>query len=109
MPITNDYNEAIPVERNLFAVQTSDGGWTIADGPGTQILPPKRVASAGFHLPVRFNTRNEAIAAITSGPSEWFDIQPGSTWVTHCLASGGTYCEAYEKTRGPRDRSYHSG
>jgi len=107
--IPNDYSEAIPLERGLFVVQLRDGGWSIADGPGTQLLLPDELQRAGYHLPVRFPTRERAAEALTSGPSAWFDIHPDSPWVRHCLAAGGTYCAEYERPRSPSNLSQRSG
>ncbi|WP_373185542.1 hypothetical protein [Halopseudomonas sp.] len=109
MHIVNDYSEAVPVERALYAVRLRDGGWSIADGPGTQLLLPEQVAQAGYHLPIRFDTREAATQAILSGPEESFDINPGSGWVEHCLSVGATFCKEYQPQRGPEDSSSRSG
>lgn len=109
MHIVNDYSEAAPVERGLYAVRLSDGGWGIADGPGTQLLLPAQVAQAGYHLPVRYDTRDAASAAIASGPHLPFDIHPDSPWVEHALATGGTYCPRYMPSSGPENSSHRSG
>jgi hypothetical protein len=109
MSIPNDYSEAIPLERGLFVVQLRDGGWSIADGPGTQLLLPDELQRAGYHLPVRFPDRQSATSALRSGPSAWFDVHPDSIWVRHCLEVGGTYWPEYERPRGPSDLSQRSG
>ncbi len=107
--ISNDYSQAIPIERGLFVVQMRDGGWSIADGPGTQLLFPDELQSAGYHLPVRFSSQAAAIQALLDGPSAWFDVHPDSPWVRHCLQAGGDYCPEYERRRGPSDLSSRSG
>jgi hypothetical protein len=107
--ISNDYTQATPVERGLFVVQMSDGGWSIADGPGTQLLFPDELQSAGYHLPVRFDTQADATQALLTGPSAWFDVHPDSPWVRHCLTAGGQPCPAYERRTGPSDLSSRSG
>jgi len=107
--IVNDYSEAIPVERGLYAVLLSDGGWGIADGPGTQLLLPAQVSEAGYHLPVRYDSSTAAKAAILSGPHQPFDIHTDSSWVEHALASGGIYCHQYEPAAGPENTSHRSG
>lgn len=109
MHIVNDYSEAVPMERALYAVRLRDGGWSIADGPGTQLLPPEQVAQAGYHLPVRFDSCEAARQALHSGPDEPFDIKPGSDWVEHCLSAGGTFCREYQPALGPEDGSSRSG
>lgn len=109
MHIVNDYSEAVPVERGLYAVHLSDGGWGIADGPGTQLLLPAQVAQAGYHLPVRFDCREAARVAIASGPRLPFDIHADSPWVEHALACGGTWCDHYAPSTGPENDSHRSG
>ncbi|MEH6672281.1 hypothetical protein [Halopseudomonas sp.] len=109
MHIVNDYSEAVPVERGLYAVRLSDGGWSIADGPGTQLLLPAQVAQAGYHLPVSFESRETAQAAITSGPEQPFDIHADGFWVEHALANGGSYCPEYAPSSGPENSSHRSG
>lgn len=109
MHIVNDYSEAVPVERALYAVRLRDGGWSIADGPGTQLLLPEQVAQAGYHLPVRFDTCEAAKQAIVSGPQVPFDIKPGSKWVEHGLSAGGVLRREYEPALGPEDTSSRSG
>tara|TARA_R110001599_G_scaffold3464_3_gene19068 strand:- start:16589 stop:16930 length:342 start_codon:yes stop_codon:yes gene_type:complete len=107
--IVNDYSEAIPVDRALYAVKLRDNGWSIADGPGTQIVFPEQVAQAGYHLPVRFDNSEDAKQAILTGPQMPFDIKPDSSWVTHCLSSGGVRCKEYEPASGPENSSNRSG
>lgn len=109
MHIVNDYSEAIPVERALYAVRLRDGGWGIADGPGTQMLLPNQVTQAGYHLPVRFDTCEAARKAILTGPETPFDIKPGSPWVEHSLSVGGVFCEEYKPATGPENDSSRSG
>ncbi|HDZ57227.1 MAG TPA: hypothetical protein ENI17_12655 [Pseudomonas xinjiangensis] len=109
MSITNDYSQAEPIERGLYVVLMQDQGWSLADGPGTQLAPPDELELAGYHLPVRFESYDQAAQAGKSGPHEWFDIKPGSPWVEHCLAAGGTYCPDYEKKLGPDNLASRSG
>lgn len=91
----NDYKDAIEVDGGLFAVQLSDGGWGVADGPGTVLSEPDEIELAGWHLPVRFETRDAAAAAIRSGPDDMFDIAPDCAWAKHCLSAGAVVCNAY--------------
>ncbi len=94
--LSNDYQKAREVDdRGLFAVQMSDGGWTIADGPGTALCEPDEVELAGYHVPIRFETEEQAVAAIECGPDAWFDISAESDWTRHCVAVGGAVCDAY--------------
>lgn len=109
MPLRNDYIEAVPVERGLFAVQLSDGGWSVADGPGIRMVSMVNLPAAGFHLPVRFSARQQAEQAIKTGPQEYFSTNQGSAWVEHCLAAGGSYEPNYEQRRGPSNLSQRSG
>lgn len=109
MPLRNDYSQAVPVERGLFAVQLSDSGWGIADGPGVQMVSMANLPAAGFHLPVRFATREQAERAIKTGPQEYFSTERESAWVSHCLTAGGEYHENYEQRRGPSNHSHRSG
>ncbi|GGD09143.1 hypothetical protein [Halopseudomonas salina] len=109
MHIVNDYSEAIPVERALYAVRLRDNGWSIADGPGTQIVLPEQVAQAGYHIPVRFDSCEAARQAILGGPETPFDIKPDSRWVTYCLSAGGVFCKEYEPASGPENSSSRSG
>jgi len=109
MSLRNDYIEAVPVERGLFAVQLSDGGWSVANGPGTQMVSMMNLPSAGFHLPVRFDSRDRAEQAIKTGPQEYFSTARDSVWVAHCLVAGGEYEPNYEQRRGPSNLSQRSG
>ncbi|WP_415058339.1 hypothetical protein [Halopseudomonas sp.] len=109
MHIVNNYSEALPVERALYAVKLSDGGWSIADGPGTQLLLPEQIAQAGYHLPVRFETCEAARQAILTGPQKTFDIKPGSSWVEHAISIGGVWHNEYQPASGPEDSSNRSG
>ena len=93
----NDYQKAREVDGGLFAVQMSDGGWTVADGPGTTISEPDEIELAGYHLPVRFESEEQAAAAIESGPDAWFDISAESAWTRHCVSVGGAFCDAYSR------------
>jgi hypothetical protein len=95
MRVSNDYLQAVDVDGDLFAVQLSDGGWGVADGPGTKLSAPDELELAGWHLPVRFESQAAATAAICSGPHEMFDITRDCAWARHCLAAGAAYCEAY--------------
>lgn len=109
MPLRNDYIQAVPIERGLFAVQLSDGGWSVADGPGIQMVSMANLPSAGFHVPVRFSSQDEAEHAIRTGPEEYFNSAKGSAWAAHCLAAGGQYEQNYEQLRGPSNLSQRSG
>lgn len=93
MIVSNDYPRAAEVG-GLFAVQLSDGGWSVADGPGTVLSKPDEVELAGWHLPVRFESEDAAAQAIRSGPADMFDIAPECAWVQHCLAAGAVPCKA---------------
>lgn len=106
---SNDYSEAELIERGLFAVLMQDGGWSIADGPGTRILGLDELESAGYHLPVQFERLEDAAAAIRSGPQEWLSTQPDSAWVRHCLQVGARYRADYEAPFGPSNLSSKSG
>lgn len=97
MRLTNDYQKAVDVDGDLFAVEMSDGGWSVADGPGTRLSQPDELELAGWHLPVRFESEAAATAAIRSGPHEMFDITQDCAWARHCVAAGGTLCEAYRR------------
>lgn len=92
----NDYKMATEVDGGLFAVQMSDGGWSVADGPGTVLSAPDELELAGWHVPVRFEKEAAATAAIRSGPDAMFDIALESAWVGHCLAAGGVVWDAYK-------------
>ncbi|SDS11008.1 hypothetical protein SAMN05216421_0924 [Halopseudomonas xinjiangensis] len=109
MPLRNDYIQAVPIERGLFAVQLSDSGWSVADGPGIQMVSMSNLPAAGFHVPVRFDSREQAERAIITGPHEDFSTSRGSAWVKHCLSAGGAYEADYEQRRGPSDLSQRSG
>jgi hypothetical protein len=93
--LENDYSRAVEVDGGLFVVRMSDGGYSISDGPGSVFCAPDEAELAGWHMPVRFDSEMEAAAAIRSGPDEFFDIEPSSTWVLHCLAAGGIIWPAY--------------
>jgi len=97
MSVSNNYTKAVEVDGCLFAVQLSDGGWSVADGPGTALCETDERELAGWHLPVRFETEDTAAMAIHSGPHEMFDIERDSAWVLHCLAAGAAPCEAYAR------------
>jgi len=57
--IINDYKNAVTLEGyDLIAVEMSDGGWSIADGLGVLLTPSDEMELAGWHLPVRFTTKN---------------------------------------------------
>jgi hypothetical protein len=93
--LSNDYSEASQAECDLFAVKLSDGGWSIADGIGSNMTPVDAKERAGWHLPVRFETEETALSAIESGPDAMFDITLSGPWAQHCIAHGATECEAY--------------
>lgn len=94
--ITNDYQQAVEASvYQLYAVQLSDGGWSVADGPGTKLSEPDELELAGYHLPVRFETLRDALKAIETGPHVMFDIDAASRWSVHCQASGGIACSRY--------------
>ncbi|ARM86360.1 hypothetical protein [Marinobacter salarius] len=87
--MSNNYAQAIAVpDKDLFAVQLSDGGWSIADGQGTNLTDEDMVELAGWHLPVRFEYPEQAIKAIDAGPKDWFDIAEDSPWSGHAVNSG---------------------
>lgn len=109
MHIVNDYSEAVPVERGLYAVKLRDGGWSIADGPGTQLLLAEQVAQAGYHLPVRFDALEATRQAIQTGPEVTFDVKPGSVWVEHAVSAGGVKHDEYQPASGPENFSSRSG
>lgn len=90
----NDYQK-VQEESGLFAVQMSDGGWTVADGPGTLRVAPDDEDVAGYHLPVRFETVEQAVEAIKTGPEVMFDILDDCEWTRHCVDRGGVFFEAY--------------
>jgi len=95
--VSNDYPKAREVDGGLFVVQLSDGGWTIADGPGTTLSEPDEIELAGYHLPVRFEAEEQATAAIECGPASWFDISAKSDWTSHCITQGAVFCDAYAR------------
>lgn len=97
MTLDNDYVEAIESLGGLFAVKLSDGGWSVADGPGRNLAQPDEIALAGWHLPVQFATKDAALQAIRSGPDGCFnfDVYPEGIWVKHALAQGAQACPAY--------------
>ena len=94
--LSNNYAQATEVDYGLFAVEMSDGGWTIADGPGTNLAQPDEMELAGYHVPVRFERKEDAIAVIMNGPDAMFDIAAESEWVCHCVEQGGVICPSYE-------------
>lgn len=95
MTMDNSYRAALEVKYGLFAVLMEDGGWAIADGAGTLLTPEDEICLSGYHLPVRFKTKEKAIGAIMTGPFEMFDIAPDSVWTAHAVASGGVIDKAY--------------
>lgn len=95
--LSNDYLRATEVDGGLFAVQLSDGGWSIADGPGTVLSEPDEQELAGWHLPLRFESEAAAAAAIRSGPDDMFDIAADSAWGRHCLGACAVACTMYER------------
>lgn len=92
---SNDYREASAMDDGLWGVKMSDGGWSIADGPGSIITPADETELAGWHLPVRFETEEAALDAILSGPHAFFDLDVDGVWVKHCISCGGVLFEAY--------------
>lgn len=97
--LSNGYVEAAEVEGGLFAVKMSDGGWTIADGPGTTLSAPDEMECAGWHLPVRFESKEAAVEAVRSGPDAWFDIEIDGAWVVHSTGRGAVVNETYRRPR----------
>lgn len=95
MKIVNDYSEAVEVEFGLFAVLLADGGWSIADGMGTKLTPEDETELSGYHLPIRFKSKEEAVISIKTGPHSLFDIDVDSDWSVHALNTGGTLKAAY--------------
>ncbi|MCB4350097.1 hypothetical protein LA345_40605 (plasmid) [Burkholderia vietnamiensis] len=95
--LANAYTEATEVGGGLFAVRMSDGGWSIADGPGTTLSAPDEIECAGWHLPVRFASKEAAVDAIGAGPDAWFDIEINGAWVLHCVERGAVITEAYRR------------
>lgn len=96
----NDYLEAHAVcdaALGLYAVKLSDGGWGVADGPGSRLSAPDEQELAGFHLPVRFESQEAAAQAIASGPFEFFDLAVDGFWARHCLAAGGVFFAPYSR------------
>jgi len=97
--LSNDYSEASQSERDLFAVKLSDGGWSIADGIGSNMTPDDEKELAGWHLPVRFDNEEAALLAIECGPHAMFDINLSGVWAQHCIAHGAVECGAYGAPR----------
>ena len=95
MKLNNDYQRVTEIDGGLFAVQLSDGGWSVSDGPGTVLSEPDELELAGWHLPVRFESEQAATEAIRSGPDDMFDIDISSAWARHCLTAGGQEYGAY--------------
>lgn len=95
MKVGNDYSEAQEVDFGLFAVRLSDGGWSISDGMGTKLTPEDEIELSGYHLPVRFESKEQACTAIKSGPHSMFDIDVDSVWSSHAAKSGGKVKAAY--------------
>lgn len=105
MTLRNDYVEATEGEGGLFAVKLSDGGWSVADGEGTNLTPPDEIDLAGWHLPVRFETKDMALKAIQSGPDAWFGISVDGVWSKHCILHGAVACAAYLGNEGMLHKS----
>lgn len=93
--LTNDYTAALEAELGLFAVKLSDGGWSIADGQGSRLTPADEAELAGWHLPVRFDNADAALAAVTRGPDAMFDTNITGAWAKHALSNGAVACAAY--------------
>ncbi|MFX1767944.1 hypothetical protein PWP93_36350 [Paraburkholderia sp. A1RI-2L] len=91
---SNDYREASLMDDDLWGVKMRDGGWSIANGPGSMMASAD---DAGWHLPVRFEAEGAALDAILSGPRVPFDFAVDGAWVTHCLSCGGVLYEPYSK------------
>lgn len=95
--VRNDYLVANFVDgHDLLVVQLQDGGWSIADGQGTLITPKDEIEFAGWHLPIKFDSEEQAVKAIKSGPHAMFDIVADSVWSQHALNCGGTRVHSYE-------------
>ncbi len=95
--LSNDYLVAKLVDgHNLHAVKLKDEGWSIADGQGSLLTPKNEIELAGWHLPVKFVTQEQAIKAIRSGPHAMFDITSDSVWSKHAVNCGAEYNPSYE-------------
>lgn len=82
--IKNNYLSYIEVEgHDLFAVE-------MADGIGSTLTPQDEIELAGWHLPVRFKTGEQAQESIKSGPHTMFDIVIDSVWSKHAISCGAT-------------------
>jgi hypothetical protein len=97
MKIKNDYRSYREVENHdLLVVEMADSGWSIADGMGTKLTPEDEIELAGWHLPVRFKTAEQAYNAVKNGPQAWFDITIDAEWTKHAIDFGATYEPLYE-------------
>ncbi|MCW3678642.1 hypothetical protein [Burkholderia cenocepacia] len=99
--VSNDYftvMEARSPRFTLYAVQLSDGGFSIANGPGTSLFDPERFDVVGWHLPIRFEWPEHAVEAIESGPDVAFDVRADSAWSIHCLRLGASPWAPYERS-----------
>lgn len=91
----NDYKQAIlPNGHDLYAVEMSNGFWSVSDGRGALLTPEDEIELAGWHLPVAFGSKNEAIKCIQLGPNVMFDIAVDAIWTLHAIKCGAMYvCE----------------
>lgn len=88
MGYSNNYRAAVALSGELFAVQFPDRKWGIANGPGTVLSDPRETIRIGQHLPVLFDTQEQAMAAARSAPQKGFDPDRLSPLVCHCLHCG---------------------
>lgn len=99
MKLINDYKNAVELEgHDLLAVEMSDGGWSIADGFGVLLTPDDEIELSGWHLPVRFVSKDQALKAIESGTASIksiFDISAECEWVKHGMSCGAVFEETY--------------
>lgn len=93
--VENNYRSVTEVREGIFAVQLSDGGWSVADGPGIGETAPDAHEVAGYHLPVRFQSQAATAAAIISAPDVLFDLEESGEWVQHCIRNGAVSCPEY--------------
>ncbi len=91
MSVQNNYVAAVAIDDGLYVVTFATGGWGIADGPGFVLSEPGEEDLAGWHLPVKFESFDQAVQAIRTRPTGWFDIEPDSVWTKHCLACGAEF------------------
>lgn len=96
----NDYLQAIEVEGSgVYAVQLADGGWSMADGPGSKL--EQDICCQGWHIPVRFETQEQSLAAIQefgdSGDKVTilFGSRHDGPCVEHAISKGGRFEPLY--------------